>query len=124
MSGDRKRRSACGRGQRNKLTHSAGVLSGAAAPEVPKELLAQLKAPGRMFIPVGTTSQAVWQIDRDERGELSRQKLYGVRYVPCVLYDFMRCVERSLTRRVGCCSLTDPESQYPSRRGVQQAFGD
>ncbi|KAK3302977.1 protein-L-isoaspartate O-methyltransferase [Chaetomium strumarium] len=59
---------------------------GASAAEVHGALLEQLKAPGRMFIPVDDDgegwSQHVWCVDKDENGEVSRKKLFGVRYVP------------------------------------------
>jgi protein-L-isoaspartate(D-aspartate) O-methyltransferase len=59
---------------------------GASAAEVHGALLEQLKAPGRMFIPVDDDgegwSQHVWCVDKDEKGEVSRKKLFGVRYVP------------------------------------------
>lgn len=35
---------------------------GAAAPHMPQALVDQLAQPGRMFIPVGTYSQAVYQV--------------------------------------------------------------
>ncbi len=55
---------------------------GAAAPEVPSALVEQLKAPGRMFIPVGTKDQSVYQIDKDAEGKVTMTALFGVRYVP------------------------------------------
>ncbi|SPO05525.1 related to protein-L-isoaspartate(D-aspartate) O-methyltransferase [Cephalotrichum gorgonifer] len=59
---------------------------GASAKEVHEELLSQLKSPGRMFIPVDDDgagwSQHVWNIDKDENGNISRKRLFGVRYVP------------------------------------------
>jgi len=59
---------------------------GASATDVHTELLSQLKAPGRMFIPVdddeGGWSQHVWCVDKDEKGEVTKKKLFGVRYVP------------------------------------------
>lgn len=59
---------------------------GASATEVHKEMLAQLRAPGRMFIPVdddsGGWSQHIWCVDKDGSGEVTRKKLFGVRYVP------------------------------------------
>lgn len=57
---------------------------GAAAPSLPPALVAQLAAPGRIFIPLGPAdgAQAVWQIDKDARGEVTQTRLYGVRYVP------------------------------------------
>lgn len=59
---------------------------GAAAAEVHDALLQQLKAPGRMFIPVDDEvegwSQHIWCVDKDEKGEVTKRKLFGVRYVP------------------------------------------
>ncbi|KAK3994398.1 hypothetical protein QBC44DRAFT_340844 [Cladorrhinum sp. PSN332] len=60
---------------------------GASATEVHKELLDQLKSPGRMFIPVddegsGGWGQHVWCVDKDERGRVEKKQLFGVRYVP------------------------------------------
>lgn len=55
---------------------------GAAAPAMPERLVEQLKAPGRMFIPVGIASQAIWQVDKDEQGKVTKTKLFGVNYVP------------------------------------------
>ncbi|SCV74268.1 BQ2448_6700 [Microbotryum intermedium] len=55
---------------------------GAASPVWPTELVKQLKSPGRMFVPVGEDEQEVLQIDKDCNGEVSTQKLFGVRYVP------------------------------------------
>ncbi|KAL8925139.1 MAG: hypothetical protein Q9208_003644 [Pyrenodesmia sp. 3 TL-2023] len=55
---------------------------GAAAKEEHKGLVEQLRAPGRMFIPVGVGSQWIWVVDKDEKGEVRREKQYGVRYVP------------------------------------------
>ncbi|KAL9587641.1 MAG: hypothetical protein Q9212_000095 [Teloschistes hypoglaucus] len=55
---------------------------GAAAKEEHKGLVEQLKAPGRLFIPVGTGSQYIWVVDKDEEGKVKREKSFGVRYVP------------------------------------------
>ncbi|KAK4185671.1 hypothetical protein QBC35DRAFT_524769 [Podospora australis] len=59
---------------------------GASAVEVHKELLEQLKSPGRMFIPVDDDgdefNQHIWCVDKDDKGEITRRKLFGVRYVP------------------------------------------
>ena len=59
---------------------------GAAAKEMHPELVDQLKAPGRMFIPVedsdGWGSQWIWVVDKDEKGEVKRKRDMGVRYVP------------------------------------------
>lgn len=51
---------------------------GAAAPHLPQDLVDQLARPGRMFIPVGEQSQAVYQIDKDSSGKVTQKKLFGV----------------------------------------------
>lgn len=51
---------------------------GAAAPEVPKALIDQLKAPGRMFIPVGSGRQMIYQVDKDDHGNVTETPLLGV----------------------------------------------
>lgn len=55
---------------------------GAAAPTIPQQLVDQLKSPGRMFIPVGTFSQQIIQVDKDENGKVTKKNLMGVMYVP------------------------------------------
>ncbi|KAI1385177.1 protein-L-isoaspartate O-methyltransferase [Hypoxylon trugodes] len=58
---------------------------GAAAVELHEELIRQLRSPGRMFIPVGDGGgweQYIWTVDKDEKGEIRKERLYGVRYVP------------------------------------------
>ncbi|KAK0610617.1 hypothetical protein B0T17DRAFT_593730 [Bombardia bombarda] len=62
---------------------------GASAREVHPELLAQLRAPGRMFIPVDDDgvdpldrNQHIWCVDKKEDGKVERKKLVAVRYVP------------------------------------------
>ncbi|PHH79956.1 hypothetical protein CDD82_2059 [Ophiocordyceps australis] len=59
---------------------------GAAAKEVHPQLLAQLEAPGCMFIPVDDdehgTSQHIWRIQQDKDGNVSKKRLFQVRYVP------------------------------------------
>merc|ERR1712000_510413 len=58
---------------------------GASAKILHEELLEQLKAPGCMFIPVDDEhgiDQSVWRIEKDAKGEITRQRLFGVRYVP------------------------------------------
>lgn len=51
---------------------------GAASATLPQRLVDQLKAPGRMFIPVGVYNQAVWQVDKDSHGEVTKKELMGV----------------------------------------------
>ncbi|KAJ2704547.1 hypothetical protein FB645_003197 [Coemansia sp. IMI 203386] len=62
---------------------------GAAASKRPDELLGQLKSPGRMFAPVGTSKQRIVVYDKDRDGHIVQKEIMGVLYVP----------------------LTDPETQ-------------
>jgi protein-L-isoaspartate(D-aspartate) O-methyltransferase len=56
---------------------------GAAAAEHHKDLTDQLKAPGRLFVPVEENfAQHIYVIDKKEDGTVERQKMYGVQYVP------------------------------------------
>jgi len=52
---------------------------GAAAASMHKELVRQLKAPGRMFIPVGTGEQAIYIVDKDKDGHVTQKKVMDVR---------------------------------------------
>jgi protein-L-isoaspartate(D-aspartate) O-methyltransferase len=54
---------------------------------MPQALIDQLARPGRMFIPVGSSSQAIYLVDKDADGNVSQQKLFGVRYVPLTDLD-------------------------------------
>lgn len=51
---------------------------GAAAPSLVDALVDQLNSPGRMFIPVGTTSQSVIQVDKDNTGKVTQKQLFDV----------------------------------------------
>lgn len=56
---------------------------GAAAAEHHKELTEQLKAPGRLFVPVADGGlQHIWVVNKNEDGSVERKKLFGVQYVP------------------------------------------
>ena len=55
---------------------------GAAADDVPRDLINQLDNGGRMFIPVGTWDQWIKVIDKDKNGKITQSKVMGVRYVP------------------------------------------
>ncbi|KAJ7093922.1 Pcmt1-prov protein [Mycena belliarum] len=55
---------------------------GAASPTIPEPLVAQLARPGRMFIPVGTVSQHILQVDKDKDGNVSETQIMAVRYIP------------------------------------------
>jgi protein-L-isoaspartate(D-aspartate) O-methyltransferase len=50
---------------------------------MPPKLVEQLKAPGKMFIPVGPPGdQYVVEVVKDKEGKVKTTKLYGVMYVP------------------------------------------
>ncbi|KAG9313877.1 protein-L-isoaspartate O-methyltransferase [Chiua virens] len=51
---------------------------GAASATLPDSLIDQLKAPGGMFIPVGTYSQVIWKIEKDANGKVTRTELMDV----------------------------------------------
>jgi protein-L-isoaspartate(D-aspartate) O-methyltransferase len=64
---------------------------GAAAKGFPEELIKQLKAPGRMFIPVEEddgrheyrqSAQYIYVVDKDEEGKVTKTRRDGVMYVP------------------------------------------
>ncbi|KAK8070265.1 Protein-L-isoaspartate(D-aspartate) O-methyltransferase [Apiospora phragmitis] len=58
---------------------------GAAAEKLHEELVRQLRAPGRMFIPVGGRDgwdQYIWTVEKDGEGNVAKRRGYGVRYVP------------------------------------------
>lgn len=60
---------------------------GASAVTLHQALVDQLRAPGRMFIPVddeegGGGGQHVWAVDKDAEGKVTKTKLFAVRYVP------------------------------------------
>ena len=71
---------------------------GAAAPETPDTLLQQLKAPGRMFIPVGKMEQYIYQYDKDLEGKVHRTTLFGVRVSPFLLLCSLSLVVCSIDR--------------------------
>ncbi|KAK2747904.1 hypothetical protein FQN57_001495 [Myotisia sp. PD_48] len=68
---------------------------GAAAATFHPALIEQLKAPGRMFIPVESegeggayrsfglgTAQYIWVVDKKADGSVQKEKIFGVSYVP------------------------------------------
>ncbi|KAK2812156.1 hypothetical protein FQN50_001513 [Emmonsiellopsis sp. PD_5] len=66
---------------------------GAAAATFHPQLIEQLKAPGRMFIPVDAAEggvgsfgigggQYIWVVDKKEDGTVVKKKIFGVSYVP------------------------------------------
>lgn len=62
------------------------IMVTAAAEEVPPALLEQLKAGGRMIIPIGPEqgSQILYQIDKDEAGTIEKRQVLDVRFVPLI----------------------------------------
>ncbi|KMU79790.1 protein-L-isoaspartate(D-aspartate) O-methyltransferase [Coccidioides immitis RMSCC 3703] len=68
---------------------------GAAAATIHPALIEQLKAPGRMFIPVESGGEAssprlfglggpqyIWVVDKRDDGSVHKEKVFGVSYVP------------------------------------------
>jgi protein-L-isoaspartate(D-aspartate) O-methyltransferase len=56
---------------------------GAAAAEHHQELADQLKAPGRMFVPVEEGYlQHIYHVDKSADGKIVKEKQFGVQYVP------------------------------------------
>ena len=57
---------------------------GAAIPQVPEELIAQLDYNGRMFIPVGERNENQWicLFDKDSEGNVQETKVMPVCYGP------------------------------------------
>jgi protein-L-isoaspartate(D-aspartate) O-methyltransferase len=62
------------------------IMVTAAASEVPTKLVAQLRAPGRMVVPVGQAwgTQELWVIEKDAAGGENRQRVLPVAFVPLV----------------------------------------
>lgn len=60
---------------------------GAAAAEIPKPLIEQLKPGGRMVIPVGNVFQELQVIDKNKDGTVSVRSETSVRYVPLTSRD-------------------------------------
>ncbi|KAF9934713.1 hypothetical protein FBU30_000571 [Linnemannia zychae] len=64
---------------------------GAAAYHLHKELVDQLKAPGRMFIPVGNEGgQAIYVVDKDKDGNITQKPTMNVWYVPLTDVEHQR----------------------------------
>jgi protein-L-isoaspartate(D-aspartate) O-methyltransferase len=59
---------------------------GAAAASLHPTLVEQLRAPGRMFIPVesedGDHQQYIWVIDKKADGSVTKKRVFAVAYVP------------------------------------------
>lgn len=63
-----------------------GIIVTAAAPYVPQSLIDQLKAGGRMVIPVGQPNyhQELMLVNKDQNGEIKTTSILGVAFVPLV----------------------------------------
>ncbi len=55
---------------------------GAASEQVPKDLIDQLQPGGRLVIPVGKYYQFIYLIDKDLNGNVTKDAVLTVRYVP------------------------------------------
>lgn len=60
------------------------IILTAAPPEVPPELVEQLKNGGRLVAPVGTEWQELVVVEKDGRGRVKRRTGYPVMFVPMV----------------------------------------
>ena len=59
------------------------IMVTAAAPDVPQPLIDQLKTGGRLVIPLGPRgAQALYVIEKDARGGVTRRRIIDVRFVP------------------------------------------
>jgi protein-L-isoaspartate(D-aspartate) O-methyltransferase len=59
------------------------IIVTAAPPEIPQELVSQLKEGGRMVIPVGQDYQSL-QVVEKEKGKVKVRNIIPVRFVPMV----------------------------------------
>lgn len=62
--------------------HPTTIHVGAAAGDIPQDLIDQLKPGGRMVIPVGTFFQDLQVINKNSDGSISSRSETCVRYVP------------------------------------------
>lgn len=72
-------------GWKDEAPYDAIVVT-AGAPEVPSELVEQLAPGGRLVIPVGPTphAQSLVRVRKNAQGELKRENLCPVRFVPLI----------------------------------------
>ena len=58
----------------------------AAPQKIPEKLGEQLKNGGKMIIPFGdnSLSQYLWIVEKDENGNIKKEKVLPVRFVPMV----------------------------------------
>lgn len=60
------------------------IIVTAAAQEIPKKLINQLKLGGRMVIPIGKNEQIMYRFTRIEKGKFKREEFGQFRFVPLV----------------------------------------
>ena len=62
------------------------VMVTAAPKKIPEKLVEQLKNGGKMIIPFGdnSLSQYLWFVEKDENGNIKKEKVLPVRFVPMV----------------------------------------
>ena len=58
------------------------ILVSAAAQNLPQELLDQLKAPGRLVMPIGGS---LWKIEKDNHSDIQQEEYPGFMFVPLIL---------------------------------------
>ncbi len=63
-----------------------GIIVTAAADQIPEALIEQLKAGGKLVIPVGQpySYQELLLVEKDDEGEIHQRKIIGVAFVPMV----------------------------------------
>lgn len=59
-----------------------GIIVTAGAPEIPSELLKQLKIGGRLVIPIGGKSQIMYRITKESEKKYKKEKFGNFRFVP------------------------------------------
>jgi protein-L-isoaspartate(D-aspartate) O-methyltransferase len=62
------------------------IVTAAASREVPQAFIDQLAPGGVLVLPLGTSSsdQHVWRVRKDDDGNVTREKLWAVRFVPLI----------------------------------------
>ena len=82
--GYRPKKIVFGDGYKGLIEHAPfdGIIVTAGAPEVPKELLSQLKIGGRLVIPVGDNIQTMTLFIRTSEKDFEKHKLGSFRFVP------------------------------------------
>jgi len=59
-----------------------GIIVTAGAPEIPNELLKQLKVGGRLVIPIGNKSQTMLRVTKQSNTKYEKEKFGNFRFVP------------------------------------------